>query len=193
LSAVDKLTAVLRTRSSQPGFRAPSTPRPGSPYPSIPGHVDPATMPRFSQVEPLLRYGTAEPVLGLSSERAKDAWENGRHMLRSQDPRAAFEEFQVARDLDPGNRVYRLYFLATLWQLSDDSPDRIELQRELKPLANAHTCIEGHIGYGFYVLGLIALQEGDQRTARRRFKESLEHDPENRDAAYRYRALMNQR
>jgi hypothetical protein len=84
-----------------------------------------------------------------------------------------------------------MYFLWTLWDLSEDSPDKTEVQRELKTLANAHTCIEGHNGFAFYILGLVALAEGDRRGAEKKLRESLEHDPDNRDAARRYRALRN--
>jgi len=155
--------------------------------------------PRGRPETPLVRVSAVARALAVwvpSSFKAFEAtaaWESGRRLLRVRDFSGAREQFRLACKLDPRQGAYRMYFLWSARQAADGRDTEQRYPQELKRLAEAHTCIEGHIGIASYILGHLALSEGNERTAERCFKEAFNSDPEMREAEDHYRRLVRRR
>jgi len=129
----------------------------------------------------------------LASGEAMAAWESGRRLLQENDFSGAREQFRLACKLDPRRGVYRMYFLWSARQAAEGHDTEGRYPDELKKLAEAHTCIEGHIGIASYILGHLALSEGNERSAERYFRDAFTYDSEMREAESQYRLLARRR
>jgi hypothetical protein len=113
--------------------------------------------------------------------------------MRAKDYESARDEFLLAHELEPRQGVYRMYYLWAAARAEQKGGPLAQYPEELKRLAHSHTCIHGHIGFAYFVLGQLALSDGNEAQAEKHFKEAVESDVNLPEAEYQYRLLRKRR
>ena len=122
-----------------------------------------------------------------------EVFESGKSYLWAKDFESARDEFLLAHELEPRQGVYRMYYLWAALRAESTGGPIGYYPKELKRLAHSHTCIHGHIGFAYFVLGQLELSDGNERTAERHFKAAIENDPDQPEALRQYRLLVKRR
>lgn len=166
-----------RPGSNRPGSNRPGAVRTGSDRP-----------PGSRSIRPPAGDGE-----GLSAERAVTVFESGRDYLRAKDFESARDEFLLAHELEPRQGVYRMYYLWAALRAEHKGGPVGRYPEELKRLAHSHTCIHGHIGFAYFILGQLALSDGNESQAEKHFKDAIENDVNMPEAERQYRLLLRRR
>ncbi len=184
---VSSRPAASRSRSSRPASSRPTSAG------SVPAGSSSGRPPTYSHVDLLLDRLPGDDLEALAATEAMVAWEDGCRLLRAREYACAREQFRLACQLDRRRGAYRMYFLWAARQSSASGDDEQRYPYELKRLAEAHTCIEGHMGIAFFILGHLALSEGNERAAERCFKDAFNYDSSMREAEEQYWVLARRR
>ncbi len=185
----------VRPASRASGSSRPASNRPGSTRPPGSRSARPhsATAQRPSHIDGLLNRPAGGEAEGLSADRAVEVFESGKGYLKAKDYESARDEFLLSHELEPRQGAYRMYYLWAALRAEHKGGPVGGYPDELKRLAHSHTCIHGHIGFAYFVLGQLALADGNERTAERHFKEAIENDPDQPEAQRQYRLLVRRR
>ena len=179
-----------RPGSSRPGFNRPGSTRAGGSRSARPHSAAPS---RTSYIEGVLKRPAGGEAGGLHADRAVEVFESGRSYLRAKDYESARDEFLLAHELEPRQGVYRMYYLWAALRAENRGGAVGRYPDELKRLAHSHTCIHGHIGFAYFVLGQLALSDGNERAAEKHFKDAIDNDPDQPEAQHQYRLLVRRR
>ncbi len=119
---------------------------------------------------------------------AEDAFQRGVAFVRQDRIDRAAPELKRAHELMPAAGEYHVY---ALWaDLQVDADQGTEAQRhELRRLATAAVRHDPNFAFGFYVLGQLAMHDGDNTFALKAFRHAAKLDPGEVDAARHARLL----
>lgn len=192
---------VLRSRSSAPNIRAQSShPRivesePPARISGVDFHVGTiSSIPApASDAHPQVKAKTdakpPAPRKQLSRLQAEQAFQRGLRYLRAGRFARAAEVLADASRALPDALEYQVYARWASYRACDDPQLREQAHRELEPLAKLLAKQDRAHGLPPYVLGHLALAQGQDDKALKLFKMAVRRDAQNKDAAHQLRTL----
>ncbi|HEY4120836.1 MAG TPA: hypothetical protein VGM56_23395, partial [Byssovorax sp.] len=190
--------------------RPPSTgPRLSSRPPSTPSMTPPSTPPHVTQgapARPPSRSFDAVPARGRSSgataavtpqtaearhAEGEKAFERAKVLLSADQFELALPELRRANELLDGGAAPAVYLAWVELRLSSESDEEVmkTRRREAKRLAMAAVRADRSFAFGFYVIGRLAMVDGDEATAMQAFEHAHKRDPQHLDTERHLRLL----